>query len=142
MGKLKPGLVVFDVIYGMGMADDTGTGDVMPVLAALKRISAEFGAATLAIGHSGHNGERRFRGSSVWRQQAAVEWHMAHGELSCEKSKNFARAEALELHYVLSDWPSLTWRTDWAEGHGRRKTAHHRDSDAARRRRSADHRKP
>lgn len=83
----KPGLVVFDVVYGMGLPDDNGTKDVVPLIGALKRISAEWEAATLAVGHPGHNGERRFRGSSAWRQLAATEWHLAGGTLSCEKSK-------------------------------------------------------
>jgi Bifunctional DNA primase/polymerase, N-terminal/AAA domain len=82
-----PGLVIFDVIYGMGLPDDNGTKDVVPLITALKRISAAWGAATLAVGHPGHNGERRFRGSSAWRQLAATEWHLADGALSCEKSK-------------------------------------------------------
>jgi hypothetical protein len=81
----RPGLAVFDVIYAMGMADDNGIKDVAPVITSLKRISAEWGCATLALGHPGHNGERRFRGSSMWRQLAANEWNLADGELSCEK---------------------------------------------------------
>jgi hypothetical protein len=103
----RPGLVVFDVIYGMGMADDNGVKDVLPVLASLKRISAEWGAATLALGHPGHNGDRRFRGSSSWRQLAAVEWHMADGLLSCEKSK-IANKYRLGAPCV-PEYPRLRW---------------------------------
>jgi hypothetical protein len=84
---VHPALVVFDVIYEMGMADDSGTKDVGPVFSALKRISAEWGAATLAVGHNGHNGERRFRGSSMWRQLFLAEWHLGDEVLTCEKSK-------------------------------------------------------
>jgi hypothetical protein len=103
----RPGLVVFDVIYGMGMADDNGVKDVLPVLSSLKRISAEWGAATLALGHPGHNGDRRFRGSSSWRQLAAVEWHMTDGVLSCEKSK-LADRRRLQLPYAPA-YPTLHW---------------------------------
>jgi hypothetical protein len=79
--------VVFDVSYGMGLPDDNGVKNVVPCIAALKRISATWKCATLALGHPGHGGERRFRGRSSWRQLAAVEWHTAHGLLTCEKSK-------------------------------------------------------
>jgi hypothetical protein len=66
----RPGLVVYDVIYGMGMADDNGVRDVVPLIGALKRISATWGAATVAIGHPGVAGVRRLRGSSAWSQLA------------------------------------------------------------------------
>lgn len=105
----KPGLVIYDVIYAMGLADDNGTKDVAPAIAAMKRISAEWGAATLAIGHPGHNGERRFRGSSMWRQLAATEWHMADGSLTCEKSK-IADKRRLGAPYV-ADYPHLRYLT-------------------------------
>jgi hypothetical protein len=103
----RPGLVVFDVVYGMGMSDDNGVKDALPVIAAMKRISAEWGAATLALGHPPHSGERRLRGSSMWRQLAAVDWHMADGRLSCEKSK-IADKRGLGGGYV-ADYPALRW---------------------------------
>lgn len=100
-------LVVFDVIYGMGMDDDNGVKDALPIINALKRISAEWKCATLAIGHSGHTTERRFRGSSAWRQLAAVEWFMGDGTLSCPKSK-IANASALAKTYVV-EYPEVRW---------------------------------
>lgn len=103
----RPGLVVFDVIYGMGLADDNGTKDIGPLMTQLKRISAEWGAATLSLCHNGHNGERRIRGSSMWRQLAAVEWHMADQLLSCEKSK-IANKDRLRATYV-TEYPALRW---------------------------------
>jgi hypothetical protein len=105
----RPGLVVFDVIYGMGMADDNGVKDVVPVISSLKRISAEWGAATLAIGHPPLSGERRLRGSSMWRQLAATEWHMGDGRLSCEKSK-LTDKRKLGAPYI-AEYPALTWRS-------------------------------
>ena len=81
---VRPGLVIFDTIYGMGMPDDTGVKEVAPVVNALQRITAAWDACTLAIGHADHNGERRFRGSSMWRQRTDVDWHMAEGLLTCE----------------------------------------------------------
>jgi hypothetical protein len=88
------------------MADDNGVKEVLPVITALKKISAAFGAATLPIGHPPHNStDRRFRGSSAWRQLAAVEWHMNESILSCEKSK-IANTTALARHYSV-DYPSL-----------------------------------
>lgn len=107
----RPGLVVFDVVYGMGMADDSGTKDVIPVMSALKRIAAQWGGATLALGHPGHNGDRRFRGSSMWRQLAAVEWHMADESLTCEKSKLADKrrlAASYRSEYPLIRWPEAT----------------------------------
>lgn len=100
-------LVVFDLIYDMGMSDENGFKDVGPVFRGLKRISAEWNAATLALGHNGHNGARRFRGHSSWRQRAYVEWHMAENVLSCEKSK-IADKSRLTRAYALS-YPALHW---------------------------------
>lgn len=105
----RPGLIVFDLVYGMGMRDDNGTKDVVPVINAMKKISAALGCATLAMGHNGLNGERRFRGSSAWRQQAAVEWHMNDSRLTCEKSK-IANHRELTKTYDL-EYPSLRWTT-------------------------------
>jgi len=103
----KPGLIVFDLIYGMGITDDNGVKDILPVINAMKRISARWGCATLAIGHNGHNQERRFRGSSMWRQLAATEWHMADGSLTCEKSK-IAAASRLSAACRVG-YPSIQW---------------------------------
>ena len=105
----RPGLVVFDVIYGMGMRSDNGTEDALPVLKAMKRISAKFDAATLALGHPGHNGERRFRGSSMWRDLAYTDWQMRDGLLTCEKSK-IANAAALRDNYAV-EFPAIRWLT-------------------------------
>lgn len=106
---VRPGLVIFDVIYGMGLPDDNGTKDVGPLIASLKRISAGFGGGTLAIGHNGHNGERRFRGWSGWRQLAAVEWHMADDSFTCEKSK-IADKRRLSASYRV-EYPDVVWQT-------------------------------
>ncbi|MGY1724740.1 AAA family ATPase [Blastococcus sp. SYSU DS0533] len=103
---LRPGLVIFDTIYGMGMPDDMGVKEVAPVINAMKRISAEWSACTLAIGHSGHNSsERRFRGSSMWRQRTDVDWHMADLLLTCERSK-IADRRRLGGRYEL-EYPRL-----------------------------------
>jgi hypothetical protein len=107
-GKEKPGLIVFDLIYAMGLTDDDGAKDVMPLIASLKKLSAEWRAATVAIGHSKHdNRDRRFRGSSVWRQQSAVEWHLADGLASCERSK-LADKTPLSWGYQLK-YPYIDW---------------------------------
>lgn len=108
----KPVLFCFDVIYGMGMSDDNGFKDALPVINSLKRISATctawgWTAGTLAIGHPPHSGERRFRGSSAWRQLAAVEWHMADGRLTCEKSK-ITDKRRLARSY-RAEYPKLEW---------------------------------
>lgn len=106
----EPGLVIFDVVYGMGMSDDTGTKDVLPVINNLKRISKEWGAATLALGHTGHNtDQRRFRGSSSWRQLAAAEWHMSDNLLTCEKSK-ITNHSMHDAPYALA-YPNIDWLT-------------------------------
>jgi hypothetical protein len=104
------GLVVFDVIYGMGMADDNGTKDVLPVLTSMKRISAELHCATLALGHPPLTGDRRMRGSSNWRALAAVDWHLADGVLSCEKSK-IADKHRLGATCRV-EYPRVRWLSD------------------------------
>jgi hypothetical protein len=108
-GDVRPGLVVFDVIYGMGMPDDNGTRDVLPVLGAMKEISKSWGAATLALGHPPLSGGRRFRGSGTWNQLAATEWHAAEGMVTCEKSK-IADKSKLRWPYK-PDYPGLQWQT-------------------------------
>jgi hypothetical protein len=103
----RPALVVFDLVYDMGLADDNGVKDVGPVFRSCKRLREAWGAGTLLLGHSGHNGERRFRGSSAWRQRAYVEWHLADGVLSCEKSK-IADKSTLTKHCRI-EYPSIRW---------------------------------
>jgi hypothetical protein len=107
--NVKPGLVVFDVIYGMGMSDDNGFKDVGPVIQAMKNISAAWGAATLALGHPPLSGGRRFRGSGTWNQLAATEWHAAEGMVTCEKSK-IADKSKLRWPYA-AEYPDIVWQT-------------------------------
>jgi hypothetical protein len=106
---LDVGLVVFDIIYGMGMPDDNGTKDVGPVIGALQKISRQMHAATLALGHPGHGTERRFRGASAWRQQTTTEYHMAGGSFTCEKSKLTEKGN-LAANYLV-DYPDVQWLT-------------------------------
>lgn len=106
---LAPGIITFDVIYGMGMADDNGVKDALPVISSMKRVSAELQCATLALGHPPHGGDRRFRGTSMWRQLAYTEWHMAEGRLTCEKSKIADKSQQTE-HYAIR-YPSVEWLT-------------------------------
>jgi hypothetical protein len=103
----RPGLVCFDLVYDMGMADDTGTKDVGPVLAGMSRIAEAWECATLAVGHPGHNGERRFRGSSGWRQRCLTEWHLADGIFTSEKNK-LARKSLFTAGYEI-EYPALRW---------------------------------
>ena len=103
------GLVIFDVVYGRGMPDDNGVKDVLSLIGACKRVSAEWEAAALVIGHPGLAGDRRFRGSSMWHQLMAVEWHMAEGSLMCEKSK-IADKRKLSASY-RAEYPELRWLT-------------------------------
>lgn len=104
---VAPGLTIFDTIYGMGMPDDTGVAEVAPVIDALKLMAATWNGCTLAIGHAGHNHERRFRGSSMWRQRTDVDWHMAENRLSCERSK-IADKLKLTRSYEL-EYPNIRW---------------------------------
>jgi hypothetical protein len=101
----KPALVVFDMIYGSGLPDDNGVQGVAPVIAGGKTIASALGCAVLAVGHPGLNGERRFRGSSMWRGSFDTEWHMADGQLSCEKHK-YADRRAMQWPYQV-EWPDL-----------------------------------
>lgn len=103
----RPGLVVTDVSYGFGMTDDNGSKDVLPFLSSLKRISAEWGAATLAIGHPPHGDARRMRGSSMWRQLAYTDWFLGDGLLTCGKSK-IGHAASMTMPY-RAEYPALHW---------------------------------
>lgn len=105
------GLIAIDLIYDAGLADDNSVQDVGPALTAMQKIANHFKAAVLAVGHTKHGDERRFRGSSMWRQRALVEWHMANGLLSCEKSKLTDKSKQSAPYAV--DYPNLTWL-----GHG------------------------
>jgi hypothetical protein len=53
--------------YGFGLPDDTGANDVARFLGGCKRLAVALSACVLVSGHPVHNGERRFRGSSMWR---------------------------------------------------------------------------
>lgn len=140
----RPGVIVLDTVYD-AMADDNGVKDVGPVIAAGNRIAKAWDAAVVFIGHSGHNGERRFRGSSMWRQRALVDWHMADGLLTCDKSKVTKNRRALSERYDL-DYPAIRYLTSpeaVTEDAGRLQIIaddferHPRDSDSQRARRLA-----
>lgn len=103
----RPGFMLLDVIYGFGLSDDTGTKDVLPVLKSMKRISAEWQAATMAVGHPPHGDARRMRGASMWRQLAYTDWFMGDGRLTQEKSK-IGRASA-QVHPYMLEYPALRW---------------------------------
>lgn len=109
-GDEAPGLVVLDTIYGAGMMqDDNGVKDVVPTIEGMKDIAQAFRCAVLAVGHSGHgDGLRRFRGSSTWRQLTAVEWHLAGGILTCERSKLAKRFDGMLIPCV-PDYPWLSY---------------------------------
>lgn len=111
---LDLGLVVFDVIYGMGMGDDNGVKDALPVINNLKRISAETGAGTVALGHPPHDSKRRFRGTSMWRQLAYVEWHMADGLIDQQKSKIGSKEQHRYPYDV--DYPDILMLSKAAAG--------------------------
>lgn len=83
----RPALVVFDMIYEFGIPDDNTVKGVAPAISGAKRIAAELGAAVVAVGHPNLNGERRFRGSSMWRGSFDSEWHLGDGMVTCEKHK-------------------------------------------------------
>jgi AAA domain/Bifunctional DNA primase/polymerase, N-terminal len=110
---LDTGMVVFDIVYDMGMADDNGTKDVAPVISAARKISHALDCAVLLLGHPGHNGIRRFRGSSMWRGRFDGEFHLAEGQLSCEKHK-YADKLAMQWPYEIR-WPELHYLTDGEE---------------------------
>jgi hypothetical protein len=101
----QPRLIVFDMIYGFGLPDDQGVRDVAPVLNGCKRIAAELGACVLVTGHPGHSGERRFRGSSMWRGAFDGEFHLAEGSFTCEKHK-YADKRAIRWSYTI-DYPLI-----------------------------------
>jgi AAA domain len=101
----KPALVVLDMIYGFGLPDDNGVQGVAPVISGCKKIATELSCAVVAVGHPGLAGERRFRGSSMWRGSFDSEWHMADGEITCEKHK-YANRLKLRWPYAV-DFPYL-----------------------------------
>lgn len=103
--KREPALIVLDMIYGFGLPDDNGVQGVAPVINGGKKIAADLSCAVLAVGHPGLSGERRFRGSSMWRGSFDTEWHMADGQFSCEKHK-YADRRALSWQYQV-EWPGL-----------------------------------
>jgi hypothetical protein len=107
---IDTGLVVFDIVYDMGMADDNGVKDVAPVISASRRIAQALKCAVLLLGHPGHNTGRRFRGSSMWRGRFDGEFHMAEGIVTCEKHK-YARKSALAWPYKV-DFPAITYLDD------------------------------
>jgi hypothetical protein len=98
-------LIVLDMIYGFGITDDNTVAGIAPVIAGCKRLAGGLGACVLALGHPNLTGERRFRGSSMWRGAFDGEFHMADGRLSCEKHK-YADKKKLGWPYAV-EYPWL-----------------------------------
>lgn len=94
------GLIIFDMIYQMGVADDNNSKDGIPLMAALKRISRELRCAVMPVGHPGHNSTlRRFRGTSDFRGEFDAEFHMARDMLTCEKQKYVSKKAKLAMQW-------------------------------------------
>jgi hypothetical protein len=83
----RTGLIIFDMIYQMGIEDDNNSKDGIPLMAASKTIARELNCAVLLLGHPGYATGRRFRGTSSFRGEFEAEFHMADDLLSCEKQK-------------------------------------------------------
>jgi hypothetical protein len=98
-------LAVFDMVYGFGMSDDSGMKDVAPVLGGCRRIALALKCAVVVTGHPPLNGDRRFRGSGMWRGAFDSEYHLADGLFSCEKHK-YADKSGLGWSYVI-EFPHL-----------------------------------
>lgn len=99
------GAVAFDMVYGFGLPDDDGTKGVAPVINGAKELARLTGCCVIMTGHPGHNGERRFRGSSMWRGAFDGEFHMGGGEFTCEKHK-YSDKRRFRYHYSIS-YPHL-----------------------------------
>jgi hypothetical protein len=102
-------LAGFDMAYGFGMSDDSGTADVAPLLGGCRRVALGLECAVLISGHPGHNTGRRFRGSSMWRGAFDSEYHMADGLFTAEKHK-YADKAALSYSYRV-EFPHLVTAT-------------------------------
>lgn len=81
------GVVVLDMIYGCGLAEDNEYASVRPAMNALKRVATELDCAVMPVGHPPHGKQRRFRGSTDWRGGFDGEYHMADGLFTMEKGK-------------------------------------------------------
>ena len=100
------GMLMFDTVYDMGMADDNGVKDVLQVLNGAKALAARLHCAVVLLGHTPHDESvRRFRGSSMWRQRAEGEFHMADGRFDCQKLK-WADKRVISHSYTI-EWPFL-----------------------------------
>lgn len=82
------GLIIFDMIYQMGVENEDKSSDVMPAVRNAIRIADELKCCVIVLGHPGHNGDRRFRGSSSFRGLFNAEFHMADSKFTCEKMKD------------------------------------------------------
>lgn len=103
-----PGLIVFDMIYHMGVLDEDKSNAMLPLLAAARRISDELACCVLLVGHPGHNAERRFRGTSALRGYFDAEFHMSAEEFTCEKMKDGSTKRALRGMYTI-EYPQIRW---------------------------------
>lgn len=116
--KLKDGtgqrLVVVDMIYHCGVVDEDKSAQMFPLLRGASRIAEALGCCVLLLGHPGHNGARRFRGTSSLRGWFDAEYHMAENLFTCEKLKDgnegLSTKATLEHPYVVS-YPHLRWAT-------------------------------
>lgn len=113
--SFRPGLVVFDVVYGMGMRDDNGMEDALPVITSMKRVSKTWEAATLALLHPPHEGKklRRPRGASAWKQLTYAGMFMDGDILEVSKSKvGPVWSEPYQLRYPRIEWDCAPVATD------------------------------
>jgi AAA domain/Bifunctional DNA primase/polymerase, N-terminal len=101
------GLVIFDIIYHMGLGDENQAKDVKLILGACRKISLALNASVIVVGHPGHRTGRRFRGSAAWRNLFDGDFFMGDGVISCEKHK-YARKETMEWDYEI-EWPRITF---------------------------------
>lgn len=104
------GLVVFDIIYHMGVSDDNTSKDVGPVLKSCRKIADALNAAVVVVGHPGHNTGRRFRGTSIWRNWFDGEFHMSDGQFTCEKHK-YIRKDPIDWAYDI-EWPHIRFLSE------------------------------
>lgn len=103
-------LIVFDMVYHMGIAEENSAADTLPLLNAAQRIADELECAVVLVGHPPHSGERRFRGTSAFGGWWAAEYHMADGVFTCEKMKDGDTQAVLRSSYTIS-YPNIRWVT-------------------------------
>lgn len=107
--KLNPGLIVIDTLHRNFNGDENSSKDIGKFISNLDNILKPLGAAILVIHHSGHNEDKRGRGSSSIKGAMDAEFSTSKQgttslvDLKCHKSKDFEPLKSMIFQVMTAE---------------------------------------